>query len=520
MKLVVTAALVGSFVPVLATAEVPAAQAVPCPAPGEYIDQHAVVTVPTLVSSPITVNHDDDYLVTSLVTTGDEIGGPARVVLLYLNRLRYSFGATIDVTIIQNPALPAGLVNTSLAAGVPTPPSVPRGGPTPGGPGVAGVFDDKFDAIRDCIQDYANRTTQIEQDRQARTSSVQNATKAYEEVLVSMPSMLSRTQAEELQRRAAALSGTGSLLRQALERPFPADHARVVHNAIVAFTTIAAGIEATDEYKAWVKTGENHARYLAEKAKLLQVQARLDPILSGQPAETAFVALQNKVAFWLARFVAFAGMKIGAPVLGPDDQPLARVTSEDLALALDANCRTIFGRGKTSPVTYSVTDLFGSDSQTAARAVSVTCLPVLAISAGIGISNLGDQTPAFVPSKGSAPGTVATKFGFSERSAVKPLFMVQTNVRLTNNRDVNLFGTLGVGAVSRTESATVEFVMGPTVGFKNVFFVTAGLHFGKQARIGGGFEEDDEKPAGLDAVPLDNGLRPGLALTLTFPLNR
>jgi len=101
--------------------------------------------------------------------------------------------------------------------------------------------------------------------------------------------------------------------------------------------------------------------------------------------------------------------------------------------------------------------------------------------------------------------------------------MAQLNARLAGKpAGISYHVTFGVGAVSRTDTTNVEFLGAGTVAIKSAFFVSAGVHFGRQPRIGGGFQNGDLKPSGLDAVPVDGakGYRPGFAISLTFPVVR
>jgi hypothetical protein len=474
---------------------------------------------------PVRVDRRRDHVIDSLVTKGDEIEAPRRIILLYVNRLRYSFSASVDVAIIQNPTIPGGFTAPDLVKGL-----VPVAGrASAGAPGPRrGGFDGQFDEIKTCIAGYVTQVADTEQSRNEVDTSIQMATQEYETVLNGVPSLLSKQQAEDLRNRTLRDSAKDGVLRKALNKPFPSDHARVLTDAMSAFADTLTEIEKTDDYKAWIKTETNLTAYLAQKATLKQTRDALEPLMPGKQADTDAIVKQRRISYWTARFADFSTVKIGERVQDATEHDLPDVTDEDLALAVDTSCRTIFGRGKTSTVNYSATDLFGSDSQTATKTVVATCLPVLSVTAGIGFSTLGDQTPAFVASKGEQPpgggaAAVVRTFGYTDRSSVKPLYMAQVNARLAGKpAGVSFHGTFGVGAVNRTDTTNVEFLAAGTVALKSVFFVSTGVHFGRQPRIGGGFQEGDLKPAALESVPVENakGLRPGFAVSVTFPVIR
>jgi len=495
---------------------------VACVTPVQSNDTLAPVVIGTVATNPTRVNAGKDHILQSLVSKGSEIAGPGRVVLLYVNRLRYSFTTSIDIAIIQNASLPDAFTAPSLVKTTPVA-GAAAGGAAPalggGGPPV------RFDLFKACVSSLFNVALTVDQERQQVTNDIQTAKSTYESILNSMPSVLSKEQAETLKQNATVASAPDGVLRAALKTGFPSNHARVITDAITAFGDELTGVEGGDDFKAWAKVSGNLELYLAQKARLAQAKATIDPWLPGKAADIDAATQQRAIALWMGRMAQFATSKIAAPVnQGP--QPRPDLTDEDLALAVDADCKTIFGRGKTSTVSYVVTDLFASDNQVVSKAIAITCLPVLAVTTGIGFSTLGDQTPAFVDTAGppatpGGPPTVVQQLGYSDRSSVKPLYMVQVNGRLFGPPDgVSGHASLGIGAVNRNDTTTVEFILGGSISFKSAVFVTLGLHFGKQAQIGGGFTEGEAKPADLDAIPTTNGLRKGFAISVTFPIIR
>lgn len=502
------------------TASVASAQQgkVPCPLPRAYVNELDPITVPNLPSAPIRVDLTKDHVLTSLATKGDEIDGPRRVVLLYVNRLRYSFSGSVDVTIIQNPALPAGFTATELAKAAPT---TPGGGGGVDQPNRPRGFDGTFESIRECVATYVAGVSEVDDEQRTRSADIRGAAAEIESILKDSPAVLSRTEAESLRTRVATASAQDGSLRKSLAAPYPSEHAKVVSDAIDAFSTILAGLEGTTEYKDWSKIEGNLPKYLEQKALLTQGKATLQTFLPGKPADTEAIASQKKTAFWLVRFVEFSRFKIGEKVGNQPD-----VTDEDLALAIDTNCRTILGRGKSSAVSFSATDLFASSNQTVTGAVKAVCQPVLSVSSGLALTWLGDQTPAIISSRldpvppATDPGVV-DKLGYTDKSGSKPLFMVQANFRLSPARKGWYpIATIGIGATSRTATTVVEYLFGGGVSVGGVVFISGGLHVGKQSRLGGGFLEGDVKPASLSAVPIDNGYHQSFSISITFPIGR
>src|SRR6185295_12307122 len=122
-------AIVFAFITAPLAAQPAPLSSVPCPVPRSYIDDYDDVTIRPPALVPVRVDRHRDHVIDSLVTKGDEIEAPRRIVLLYLNRLRYSFSASVDVAIIQNPTIPGGFTAPDLVKGIATTPGGGSGGP-------------------------------------------------------------------------------------------------------------------------------------------------------------------------------------------------------------------------------------------------------------------------------------------------------------------------------------------------------------------------------------------------------
>jgi hypothetical protein len=237
---------------------------------------------------------------------------------------------------------------------------------------------------------------------------------------------------------------------------------------------------------------------------------------------------QEKIAFWKSRFEAFSKFKISDPVKDANGKEMPNLFNEDLVVAVSTDCSTIFGRGKESKVSYTVTDLYGTSNQTTTGTITAVCAPLLTVSAGVGFSTLGTRTAGFIPSPsattsgGTTTTTVVQRIGFTEKSVVKPIYVVQMNAFLKSlGKSWSAHGTLGAAAVSRSDTTNLEWLFGLSFAYKRAVFLTPAFHLGKQTSIAGGFKEGDEKPSsGLDSVPTRTDWKPGFAFTLTFPLNR
>ncbi len=486
-----------------------ASAAVTCPEPGQFVHSYKDQTAPTLASNPVRVNHATDYLLGSIVTKGDQIEGPRRVVLLYLNRLRYSFGASVDVTFVQNPSLPQALVASSLvpvaSAGTKTT-VVAAAPPTEGQTG----FEAKLASITACIDNYKKEQDEVNTDAVTVTTAISNAKTAYEELLNFYPAILSLPQAVELRSRAAGLSAENSVLSLALSQPFPADHARAVITGVDNFLATLALLEKTDEFAKWSAAADNMKRYTDQRSGLMDVKSGLAAKAPGSAPDTEAKAAQDKIAYWRARFAGFGRLKINEPVPDGRSSPGREVTMEDLALIVDTNCSTAFGRGKESKVNFTVTDLFGTASETSVGTVTVACAPVLSISVGVGFSTLPQRTAGFIYSAGPN-GITVQKIGFTDDNSLRPIYVGLVNASLASvSANWTVHATVGAAVTSRSDGTAVEYLFGPTLAFKRVVFLTPALHVGKRTDIIGGFNENDTKPADLQAVPTRSTLASGL----------
>jgi len=499
-----------------------------CPNIGPYVKTYGEATAAGIPANPIQVNEKTDKILESLVTKGEEVEGPKRVVLRYINRLRYSFGASVDITIVQNPSPPQAFVVADLVKDVPAG-GEPTRDVTKETPAITEErgFDQSFRQIQLCNKDYQKQLASVQDEAKTVMDAVATAKSDYQNALSNSPAVLSQSQAEDLRAEANRLSQPDGSLAAAIEKPYPSDHARAVLVSLNVYLQTLTSLEGTDEFRQWSATGGNAQRYIAEKQHPQMVKESLAKFAPGSEEDKTARADQERIAYWKSRFEAFSRFRIREPVI-QGGETIPGVFNEDLALAILTDCHTIFGKGKESKISYTVTDLYGTSNQVVSGAITSVCAPLLTVSAGVGFSTLGTEIPGFVSSasttttNGTPTTTVVERIGFTEKSAIKPLYVVQMNAMLGSlSKSWSAYGTLGAAVVTRTDTTTLEWLFGPSMAYKRAFFMTAAFHLGKHTGISGGFKEGQDKPTtGLDSVPIRTEWKPGFAFTITYPLNR
>ena len=77
--------------------------------------------------------------------------------------------------------------------------------------------------------------------------------------------------------------------------------------------------------------------------------------------------------------------------------------------------------------------------------------------------------------------------------------------------------SVGLGITNRNETASFEFIAGPSLGFiNNRFFITVGYSAARVERLGGGFTEGQMVPADLaDPLPVQRNFQNGAMFAFT-----
>jgi len=139
------------------------------------------------------------------------------------------------------------------------------------------------------------------------------------------------------------------------------------------------------------------------------------------------------------------------------------------------------------------------------------------LSGGVGLTTLGQRTIGRVPSPTDPTKQV---FGLTEDSSIRPALVVlgTGHVYQFDKKDVSLGLSLGaLVAPSGNANATVEYVMGPTVGLlRNLLLLTGGVHVGRRDKLTA-FQLGDPVPgSATDELPLQKNWRTGFMFAITY----
>jgi hypothetical protein len=496
-----------------------------CPNMADYSGSYSAIPKQN-PGEPIVVNENTDMILESLGIKGEEVEGRKRIVVRYINRLRYSFAVSIDVTTVPNPSLPqAFLVPSGMTPHPNLFGAAKRETNNSNGTKTLSGFDRTFDDIQSCNNGFERYLKEISDEAKSIAAKIEQARRSYQGILGSYPAILSPDEADKLRSQA---EGAVNTLRSAIEKPYPSDYARVVLNALSAYLHYLTLLEATPGFEAWNKIQGNASRYLNEKQRPENAKDQLANFIPGSNEDKGARAEQERIAYWKLLFETFAQYTIREEVKDKNENSIPGLIKGHLFLPVSIDCHTVFGKGKQSKISYTITDLYTNTSQVMSGVVTSVCPPLLTVSAGVGFSTLGTQTPGFIPTAvtTSADGNTATtaeeKIGYTEKSSLKPVFVVQMNALIASlGKDWRAYGSLGAATVNRDDTTNLEWLFGLSLAFKHSIFLTPAFHLGKQTSIAGGFKEGDGKKAtGLNAVPTLTNWKPGFAFTITYPLNR
>jgi hypothetical protein len=235
---------------------------------------------------------------------------------------------------------------------------------------------------------------------------------------------------------------------------------------------------------------------------------------------SAFVADHESLSRWQAKMTSkLAAWKLhqDKPLDPSAPDPFARTSSP-------ATCAFAFSRTKDTVVTLTRVDLTPATVPPAPQTVltvTVECTSPFSISAGVAFSTIPDSVFAIAATP-VTPGSTTTQNTITQTtgSNFHPLPLALINIRLHEWNDTfALYGSFGVAANIRQPTSggsAAEYLFGPSIGLFRTAFITAGVHLGNEASVGGGYSVGAPVPSTLTTVPLNTSYRPGFGLGITF----
>ena len=143
----------------------------------------------------------------------------------------------------------------------------------------------------------------------------------------------------------------------------------------------------------------------------------------------------------------------------------------------------------------------------------------ISVSVGIGFSTIDEVKIVRQPASDGQGGVAAT-FGYESDSRLKPSGVAMLTGHLKTFRQFTLGASAGFVLSNRGDNADIEYILGPSVGFReNLIWITVGMHVARVHKLGGGFAIGDKIPASLqDPLPVQKNYRPGALFSLTFKI--
>jgi hypothetical protein len=214
-------------------------------------------------------------------------------------------------------------------------------------------------------------------------------------------------------------------------------------------------------------------------------------------------ALKNKAAivlYWKARLDA-----LGITSPGPINLLPFSVARQDIG------CHSIFNFNSSTAVSLVVVDERPTLDGTAPTAkasdpfLTVTCASRIGVSAGAGFSTILQHGFAIVKSAGGTNGASVNRFDALNDSRFNPLPMALAHARLKEfaGHLIALHATVGVAGNLQGQSSggsAVEFLLGGSVSFVRVIYLSAGLHIGTKDELAGGFKVGDLVPSDITTI--------------------
>jgi len=180
-----------------------------------------------------------------------------------------------------------------------------------------------------------------------------------------------------------------------------------------------------------------------------------------------------------------------------------------------------FGSPRQVTVTIVRTDLRAEKATQELIATVILNMGVvpLSVSVGIGFSSI-DEIKIVRQSASDGQGGVAATFGYESDSRLKPSGVAMLTGHLKTFRQFTLGASAGFVLSNRGDNADIEYILGPSVGFReNLIWITVGMHVARVQKLGGGFAIGDKIPTSLqDPFPVQKNYKPGVLVSLTFKI--
>ncbi len=307
----------------------------------------------------------------------------------------------------------------------------------------------------------------------------------------------------------ARLPNIISKIDDAKQAPWPDEDISELLGDLAGLKTALRDISDKD----WLK--DNKTRYDNAHAAIDQLREKLQAVSHNNDQNglaSKFDEAQKKLSNWHSLFQAAQEAGINF-----------------FTQNIEVRCGFVFAAGKETKLKLTQKDRLAPDNNQAIvkDLVTVECSSPLSVSGGFGLSTLEEREFIFVQSTkqttdamGKPVQTLIQRFGFKNNSSFRTLPVLLLNTRFWEPNDTfALHASAGAAVDIKGQVGTdIEFIVGPSLSFKRVMFITPGLHVGRVAQLVGGFKIDDEVPAGVASPPIVKSWQPCFALSVTFKI--
>lgn len=257
-------------------------------------------------------------------------------------------------------------------------------------------------------------------------------------------------------------------------------------------------------FAAWDVTGQK-AAYDAATAAAASLNTQLQTYAVGGTLANSFVSAVNYNA---------GERNLLTPIAAAvDDSPFQYV--------LTVNCsNNWYGRGRSDAISVHYTDLnAATPTDTAIQVAASSCLTPGTVSTGIGMSFLHNTEYNFVSGiDPKNPGNTISVIGTTTDQPVTPVYAVQYNIGVKDwQSGFGFQAAVGAGLGSSSGTAIVEPLAGFSISIMHrAFFISPMMQIGRRESLLPGYSIGFPEANGLTAIPTNTSWKPGFALTFTF----
>jgi hypothetical protein len=439
--------------------------------------------------SPIELDLTADQLATETVK------GPVTLEFKNVNRLRYEVKIGSTVTLTPGPDISPFRFVPAVPTAAPTP-TTPAAPTPPPGPAVHELAVTPLDVVNDRVQrikrDLAAQRTEVNRllglartalsGLDTQLKEVERLVRESDSTLASggEQALLSLVQTREAAVRAALPN---------LVWPDP-DSLRNTRSAVSALAAELAELPLVEPaFSQWAQAGDNRDLFRGLQSFAKQLLANLDTLEAGSEQRKAFDKQLADLVSWHGILTRNLG-------------------NRSFHETIPVRCGYPFVESKRTQFKVVKADRLEADKTKATREsvlITVDCPTSVTVSGGIGVTDIDETDIKLISAPSDDGSKTVTRIAFEDRGdkQVNPLFLI--NTRLTEGQGCNWH--LAAGTVldidNPSSNVALGYVLGPSLSLRDNIYLSAGIQFGRVAKLTGGAYEGQIVPEGLAKPPIE-----------------